>query len=252
MQRSLFLFLVCIVVANGCVASKQQPSPSDFPSSRKTETCHNQTYECLKVFGEVYAHVQKHYVDEVDRQSLIHAAIKEMLNMLQRSANASNLDSYTHKACSTDYECLKLFTEVLTEIQKQYGRSVDLDQVVEAAIRGMLVPLDSQTIFLKTEIDNPVKSDVPNESVLSKAMDEKIGYIRITQFEEGTPKALWKTLLAFQAQGILACILDLRNNPGGLVTASVEAAELFLGKKVQRRLEWINERESGAPTPQPA
>lgn len=99
-----------------------------------------------------------------------------------------------------------------------------------------------------------VREYVRIETIRSRAMDEKMGYIRITQFREVTPKELWKALRALQAQGIQGCILDLRNNPGGIVTASVEAAELFLGKnkvvfytkgRQGRKDEWLTRPEGG-------
>ncbi len=61
----------------------------------------------------------------------------------------------------------------------------------------------------------------------SKVLDN-IGYVRLTQFQESTGRDLSKVLKQFKEQKLQSTILDLRNNPGGLLTASVEVSEQFL------------------------
>lgn len=92
-----------------------------------------------------------------------------------------------------------------------------------------------------------VRDTIKIESVKSKVLDN-IGYVRLTQFQESTGRDLGKVLKQFKDLKLQATILDLRNNPGGLLTASVEVSEQFLpgGKLVvytkgreSKKDEWI-------------
>jgi carboxyl-terminal processing protease len=67
-------------------------------------------------------------------------------------------------------------------------------------------------------------------SVRSEMMVGQIGYLRISQFQEQTATELIKHLQALHKQGAKAWLLDLRNNPGGLVNSGVAVADAFLGK----------------------
>jgi carboxyl-terminal processing protease len=66
------------------------------------------------------------------------------------------------------------------------------------------------------------------ESVRSKVIENTIAYVRLTQFQESTGKDLVRTLKKFKEQKLQSTILDLRNNPGGLLTAAVEVSEQFV------------------------
>jgi carboxyl-terminal processing protease len=72
-----------------------------------------------------------------------------------------------------------------------------------------------------------VRDTIKIESVKSKVMDN-IGYVRLTQFQEATGRDLSRVLKQFKEQKLQSTILDLRNNPGGLLTAAVEVSEQFL------------------------
>ncbi len=74
-----------------------------------------------------------------------------------------------------------------------------------------------------------IREVVRIESVQAKVIDENIGYIRLRQFQESTSKKLERTLRTFRGENIQALILDLRNNPGGLLTTAVGVAEHFVG-----------------------
>jgi carboxyl-terminal processing protease len=82
------------------------------------------------------------------------------------------------------------------------------------------------------ELEIPVKRDkVPLESVKeSRLLEDGIGYIRISDFKDNTADDIRGDLKAYLDQGMKAFILDLRWNPGGLLSASREACELFLPK----------------------
>jgi carboxyl-terminal processing protease len=72
-----------------------------------------------------------------------------------------------------------------------------------------------------------VRDTIKIESVKSKVLDN-IGYVKLTQFQEATGRDLGRVLRQFKDQKVQSTILDLRNNPGGLLTAAVEVSEQFL------------------------
>jgi len=72
-----------------------------------------------------------------------------------------------------------------------------------------------------------MRDTIKIESVKSKIIDN-LGYVRLTQFQEATGRDLAKAIKQFREQKVQGAILDLRNNPGGLLTAAVDVSEQFL------------------------
>jgi carboxyl-terminal processing protease len=72
-----------------------------------------------------------------------------------------------------------------------------------------------------------VRDTIKIESVKSKVIDN-LGYVRLTQFQEATGRDLSRAIKQFKDQKVQGAILDLRNNPGGLLTAAVDVSEQFL------------------------
>jgi carboxyl-terminal processing protease len=72
-----------------------------------------------------------------------------------------------------------------------------------------------------------IRDTIKIESVKSKII-ENLGYVRLTQFQEATGKDLAKAIKQFKEQKVQGAIVDLRNNPGGLLTAAVDVSEQFL------------------------
>ncbi|TAJ29840.1 MAG: S41 family peptidase, partial [Nitrospirae bacterium] len=73
-----------------------------------------------------------------------------------------------------------------------------------------------------------VRDTIKIESVKSKVIEGNIAYVRLTQFQESTGKDLSRVLKQFREQKLQPTILDLRNNPGGLLTSAVEVSEQFV------------------------
>ena len=74
-----------------------------------------------------------------------------------------------------------------------------------------------------------MRDTIKIESVKFKVLDNTIGYVRLTQFQEATGRDLSRALKQFKEQKVQGTILDLRNNPGGLLTAAVDVSEQFVG-----------------------
>jgi carboxyl-terminal processing protease len=73
-----------------------------------------------------------------------------------------------------------------------------------------------------------VRGVIQLETVKSTVIDEHIGYIRISQFSEPTGQALREQLMDLETQGVDSLIIDLRNNPGGLLSSVIEITDMFL------------------------
>lgn len=85
----------------------------------------------------------------------------------------------------------------------------------------------------RDQVPNPmvfelVRDIIRIQSVKSKVLEPGIGYIRLTQFQEQTARDLSKSISKLRESNIHSLILDLRNNPGGLLTSAVEVTEQFL------------------------
>ncbi|MEZ7890265.1 MAG: S41 family peptidase [Candidatus Wallbacteria bacterium] len=74
------------------------------------------------------------------------------------------------------------------------------------------------------------RDTIPLRTVSGRLVDDKIGYVRISQFTESTAPDLEKELVKLEGKGINALILDLRDNPGGLLTAAIDVSRKFLDK----------------------
>jgi carboxyl-terminal processing protease len=75
-----------------------------------------------------------------------------------------------------------------------------------------------------------VRDIIKVQSVKSKMLDDSIGFVRLIQFQGQTPEELEKALKSLEAKGMKKLILDLRNDPGGLLDASVDVSSKFLPK----------------------
>ncbi len=75
-----------------------------------------------------------------------------------------------------------------------------------------------------------VRDVIKVKSIIEKTLDDNIGYIRVRDFQERTAEDLSRVLTNFNRNNITGLVLDLRNNPGGLLTSAIEVSELFLPK----------------------
>src|SRR5438445_624512 len=163
------------------------------------------------------------------------------------------------------YEELKTFTEVLALVQKHYVEEVKTKDLVYGAIRGMLTTLDPHSAFMPPDIykevqvetkgefggvgiqigikDNRLTVIAPIDGTPAERAGIKAGdyIIKVTQFQDLTAKDVSAALRKLHEQKIQSLILDLRNNPGGLLTSAVEVSEQFVGPN--RLIVYIKTRE---------
>src|SRR6266481_2510872 len=145
---------------------------------------------------------------------------------------------------SATYEQLKLFTEVLSIVQNQYVDEVPPKDLIYSAIKGTLRGLDAHSSFLDPDSYKEMQVETTGsfgglefeitreqirvQSVRSHDLGGGIAYVKLRQFQEQSPGDMAAALEKAAKAGMKALLLDLRNNPGGLLTAAVEVTEEFI------------------------
>jgi carboxyl-terminal processing protease len=218
-----------------------------------------QPYSELRTFTEALSIVKKNYVEEIDDHELIYGAIKGMLNSLDPHSSFMTPEMYKEMQIDTsgefgglgirigikdgvltiiapieDTPAFKAGVKAGDKIIKIEGESTKNMSLHDAVtrLRGPKGTSVTITIFregYEKTIDFTIVRDIIQiQSVKSRVIDDKIGYVKLIQFQEKTSQDLAEHLKEFNNKGIDSLILDLRNNPGGLLTSSVEVAGQFL------------------------
>ncbi|PYN74607.1 MAG: peptidase S41 [Candidatus Rokuibacteriota bacterium] len=239
------LLVVLTLSLGGSVASKSADSSA--------------TYEQLKLFTEVLSIVQNQYVDEVPPKDLIYSAIKGTLRGLDAHSSFLDPDSYKEMQVETSGSFgglgieITLRDDVLTVVSPIEGtpahraglqtgdRIVKIDglvtkdmQLPDAVKRMRGKPGTKVTITVVREgWTEPKDFDIMREqirvqSVRSHDLGGGVAYVKLRQFQEQSPGDLGAALEKAAKTGMKALVLDLRNNPGGLLTAAVEVTEEFI------------------------
>jgi carboxyl-terminal processing protease len=219
-------------------------------------------YEYLKTFSDVLDIVKKNYVDQVNDRDLIYAAIKGMVESLDPHSSFLTPDQYKDMQTETKGEFGGIGIEItikdgfptvitaiedtpafkaglrpadqLVKIDNKPTRNMSLVDVVKL-IRGQKGKAVTLTImregFNLPKDFQVLRDTITLKSVKYKMFDDKYAYIRITQFQERTGKDLDAALTDLQksAKGDLkGVLLDLRNDPGGLLDQAVDVSDKFM------------------------
>jgi carboxyl-terminal processing protease len=222
----------------------------------------SETYRQLNLFGEVFERVRADYVEEVSDEKLIEAAINGMLTSLDPHSSYLNPKDFQDMQVQTKGEFGGLGIEVTMEdglikvvspiddtpafragvlpgdiITHLDGEPV-LGLTLAEAVDKMRGPTNTSIKLTirrgnKEPFDLVVKRDVIRvDSVRSRALDD-VAYIRITSFTEQTDSGLRKAMDKLKAEmgsNLKGVVLDLRNNPGGLLDQAIAVSDDFLDK----------------------
>ncbi len=219
-----------------------------------------EAYDTLKVFSEVLTLVRNNYVDSAESKDLVYGAIKGMLSTLDPHSSFMSPEVYKEMQIETQGSFGGLGIEItvrdryLTIVSPIEGTPADQaglqagdrivridgeltkDMTLMEAVRKLRGPKGAEvTVTILREGADPFDVSITRDvievhSVRASDLGEGIGYIRVNTFQERTRRDLEAALNELQEKGMRGLILDLRNNPGGLLSQAVQVADLFLKK----------------------
>jgi carboxyl-terminal processing protease len=217
-------------------------------------------YSQVELFSYALTTIQSDYVDEKTPQDLIYGALRGMLSSLDPHSEFMDPDEYKDLKTETEGKFGGLGVEIsikddlltvispvedspawragiragdrIVKIDHDVTRDMSLDDAVKK-LRGNAGSRVTLTIF--RENDDSVQDFVITREIIHvddikdpHVMDDHIGYVRLTEFRENSYNELHQALEKLKDQGADSLILDLRNNPGGLLDVATRIAEDFL------------------------
>ncbi|HDQ04419.1 MAG TPA: S41 family peptidase [Deltaproteobacteria bacterium] len=218
-------------------------------------------YKDIRTFSEVFDMVDKNYVEEVDSSKLIQGAINGMLRSLDPHSSFMTPDLYKELEVETQGQFggigieITILKDVLTVVSPIEGTPAFAagvkpgDQIIRIdgkstkditimeAVKQLRGPKGTKVIITIMRENMPVPEEIALtraiiqiKSVRYKIYDENIAYIRIASFHERTSEDLRKALREVDKQlhPIKGLVLDLRNDPGGLLLQAIEVSDMFL------------------------
>ena len=226
----------------------------------KGDNNRQETYKQLNLFGDVFQRVQEQYVDGVSDKELIESAISGMLQSLDPHSSYLSPESYKDMQVKTKGSFGGLgieitmedgFVKVVSPIDDTPAanagmKSGDLIIGIDGeSIKGLTIneavsklrgPVNSKvTITVVRDKEDPFEIEIVRDVIKIRSVKHEvineIGYVRLTTFSDTTTSGMEKSIneirkeLGDKFQGL---ILDLRNNPGGLLNQSISVADSFL------------------------
>jgi carboxyl-terminal processing protease len=233
-------------------------SPSSPAPSRHPET----TYRQLELFARVLSYVQNNYVESVDDQQLMHGAIKGMLETLDPHTQFMPPDIFKEMKIDTSGEFGGLGIEIakrndnivvvspiddtpaqragvrpgdhIVKIDEEPTRTMELAR----AIQKMRGPAGKKVLLtiMRDGFNAPREFAIIRDHIriasVEGALYSGFGYVKVKNFQERTDASLFKELEKLRAANagkeLLGLVIDLRNNPGGLLDQAVAVSDRFL------------------------
>ncbi len=251
------LFILSLVLVSMTV------SVSDVQAAKKEKTEEFDTYELLNLFGEVMERAKMSYVEEIDDKQLIESAINGMLVSLDPHSSYLDAQSFKYMNEQTKGKFGGLGIEVTMEqgVVKvvspiddtpaakagikpgDYITNIDGEQVMGMTLNdavdkmrgkvGTKVKLTIRRLNEKPFDVTLKREEVKIQSVKNDLKDDEVAYIRITSFSEDTDKMVEKAVKKAQKElkgKLKGLVIDVRNNPGGLLDQAVNISDLFLNQ----------------------
>ena len=260
MMRRTFLILLGAASGAALTLLAVQPRVEGLAATAKAATA--DTYRQLNLFGDVFERVRADYVEKPDDAKLIESAINGMLAGLDPHSSYMDPKSFRDMQIQTRGEfgglgievtmeegLIKvvapidetpaakagiLANDIITKLDDEQVQGLTLNQAVEK-MRGPVNTKIRLTIMRKGA-EKPIEVTITRDvirvrSVRSRAEDD-VGYIRISQFNEQSTDGLKKAITDLAGQippeKLKGFIIDLRNNPGGLLDQAISISDAFL------------------------
>ena len=231
-----------------------------FLFNQKVISSENEIYEKIDVFGEVLEKINKEYVDEINQSDSMDSAINGLLQSLDPYSGYMSPEIFNEMQTETSGEFGGLGIEVTMEsgvvkvispiddtpaskagikagdyivkINDTQVQGKSLSEAVEL-MRGPVGSAIELTIRRRGEKKaltfNVTREIIQIKSVKAELLEKNIGYIRLTSFNENSARQIKKEINKFEKnKNLKSYILDLRNNPGGLLSQAIKISDFFL------------------------
>ena len=248
-NRVLMMWVVLVVLAFSL-------SPGSTAERKAIEELYNE----IEVFTDALTITQNNYVDEIEPKKLIHGAIRGMLSALDPHSQFMEPEFYNEMKLQTEGEFgglgieIGVKDELLTVISPMDGTPAyevgikagdKIVKIEDEITRGISImdavgklrgkPGTDVTITILREGENKLLNFTITRAIIkirsvkdARILEDNIGYIKLSEFQEKTSKDLEDALLKLEKEGMDSLILDLRNNPGGLLNTAVQVSDKFL------------------------
>ena len=232
-------------------------------AKRAAEVGNEELYKELELFEQALSLVRSDYVEQPESRDLIYGALKGMLATLDPYSQFMDPDSYNELKIETEGEFGGLGVEItikddlltiispiddtpafkaglesgdrVVKIDGEITRGITLLDAVKK-LRGK--PGTQVVLTVLREGDNELKDVTVTRDIIkfqsireAKIIEDHIGYIRLSDFRENTPTDLTAAIEKLKGEAMDGVILDLRNNPGGLLDVAVTVTEQFLQRR---------------------
>ena len=233
-----------------------------LPMTLSAQADKSETYRQLKLFGDVFERVRQDYVEDVTDEELVAAAIRGMLADLDPHSSYLDRKSFDDMRVQTKGEFGGLGIEVTMEnglvkvvspidetpaaragvqagdlISHLDGEPI-LGLTLNQAVEKMRGPVNSEILLTIRRRDQEpfevsIKRDVIKIRSVRSRQEGQIGYLRVTTFNEQTYSGLESAFAKLENElgdGLSGYVLDLRNNPGGLLDQAIAVSDAFLNQ----------------------
>jgi carboxyl-terminal processing protease len=255
--------LILLGAAAGVAVTLISTQPRLLLTGTRAQAAAADTYRQLSLFGDVFERVRADYVERPDDGKLIESAINGMLAGLDPHSSYMDSKSFRDMQVQTRGEFGGLGIEVtmeeglikvvapidetpaakagimandvITHLDDEPVQGLTLNQAVEK-MRGPVNTKIKLKIMRKGQ-DKPVEVAITRDVIRVRSvrsrLEDDVGFIRVTQFNEQTTEGLKKAIGDLSAQAgdkLKGFIIDMRNNPGGLLDQAISASDAFLEK----------------------
>lgn len=247
-HRLLFSFGFCLLLSSSPSLAQEEGTPTN-----------NDVYEQLQLFGQAFDIIQKDYVESPETDKLIESAIDGMLRSLDPHSGFLSANSFKEMREQTRGDFGGLGIEVTMEegLVKVISPIDDTPAAKAGLEAGDFISLiDDEPVFgmslneavkkMRGKIGSPIRVMILRENVdphevtiirdriniqaVKSRQEGDVGYIRISTFNEKTYQQLKKAIETIQSNNddLVGFVIDLRNNPGGLLDQAIAVSDAFL------------------------
>jgi len=216
-------------------------------------------YDKIDLFGEVLDKINKEYVEEINQSDAMDAAINGVLQSLDPYSAYMSPETFKEMETETsgkfgglgievgmEFGVVKVITPMdgspaeregvkagdyivkINEIQVQGKTLMEAVELMRGSVGSKLEITIRRKGIKKALVFEITREIIEVKSVKSKIIDDSVGYIRLTAFNDNSSKQIKNKINQFKKKKINKYVLDLRNNPGGLLSQAVKISDFFL------------------------